>query len=365
MARAAELHDVGKIAIPERVLHKRGALTAVERELIRKHTLIGERILAAAPAMVPVARLVRASHERWDGDGYPDRLSGDEIPIGARIIAVCDAFDAMVSSKPYRRSLDSSQALERASAMLRHAVRSPARRAVLRAGVPAGGRLGRGAPPVAGARRRRSSASRRVTRRPGTRAWNNGLTMPEDGYRPPSCGACAGAWFPTPRAWPSRRQLEAARQAGSVSGRAAPARAPAGVHARAPLRAGRAADGRGLVPRPGDRHRRHRPRRARDLPRARPARRLPDHEPEALPGRRPRVHPPHGERDHRRARRRRHRGRPDRGADRRVDARAAQDRVDRRAREPRRHDARVRDQRQQRPPAVRVDRARAASTTAA
>ena len=87
------------------------ALTAVERELIRKHTLIGERILAAAPAMVPVARLVRSSHERWDGDGYPDRLSGDEIPIGARIIAVCDAFDAMVSSKPYRRSLDSSQAL--------------------------------------------------------------------------------------------------------------------------------------------------------------------------------------------------------------------------------------------------------------
>ena len=112
VARAAELHDVGKIAIPERVLHKRGALTAVERELIRKHTLIGERILAAAPAMVPVARLVRASHERWDGDGYPDRLRGDEIPIGARVIAVCDAFDAMVSKKPYRRSLDSQQALE-------------------------------------------------------------------------------------------------------------------------------------------------------------------------------------------------------------------------------------------------------------
>jgi two-component system, cell cycle response regulator len=111
VARAAELHDVGKIAVPERVLHKRGSLTAVERELIRKHTLIGERILAAAPAMVPVARLVRSSHERWDGDGYPDRLSGAEIPIGARIIAVCDAFDAMVSSKPYRRSLDSSQAL--------------------------------------------------------------------------------------------------------------------------------------------------------------------------------------------------------------------------------------------------------------
>ena len=111
IARAAELHDVGKIAIPERVLRKRGSLTAVELELIRKHTLIGERILAAAPAMVPVARLVRSSHERWDGDGYPDRLGGEEIPLGARIIAVCDAFDAMVSKKPYRRSMDSPQAL--------------------------------------------------------------------------------------------------------------------------------------------------------------------------------------------------------------------------------------------------------------
>ena len=111
VARAAELHDVGKIAIPERVLRKRGALTAVERELIRNHTVVGERILASAPAMVPVARLVRSSHERWDGDGYPDRLKGEEIPLGSRIIAVCDAFDAMVSKKPYRRSLESGEAL--------------------------------------------------------------------------------------------------------------------------------------------------------------------------------------------------------------------------------------------------------------
>ena len=106
IARAAELHDVGKLAIPERLLHKRGELTEPERELMRKHTLIGERILAAAPAMVPVARLVRSSHERWDGSGYPDGLSGEEIPIGARVIAVCDAFDAMVSLKPWRMPLD-------------------------------------------------------------------------------------------------------------------------------------------------------------------------------------------------------------------------------------------------------------------
>ncbi len=112
IARAAELHDVGKIAIPERVLRKRGALTEIEKELMRKHTLIGERILAAAPAMVPVAKLVRSSHERWDGSGYPDRLDGEEIPIGARVIAVCDAFDAMVSQKPYRVPLESGEALE-------------------------------------------------------------------------------------------------------------------------------------------------------------------------------------------------------------------------------------------------------------
>jgi len=111
IARAAELHDVGKIAIPENVLHKRGPLTPVELALMRTHTLIGERILSAAPAMVPVARLVRASHERWDGGGYPDGLSEQEIPQGARIIAVCDAFDAMVSTKAYRCTKTSAEAL--------------------------------------------------------------------------------------------------------------------------------------------------------------------------------------------------------------------------------------------------------------
>ena len=112
VARAAELHDVGKIAIPENVLRKSGPLTQVERELVRTHTLIGERILASAPAMVPVARLVRSSHERWDGGGYPDGLAGEEIPLGARVIAICDAFDAMVSTKPYRTTMESHEALE-------------------------------------------------------------------------------------------------------------------------------------------------------------------------------------------------------------------------------------------------------------
>ncbi len=69
---------------------------------MRRHTIIGERILGAAPALVPVAPIVRSSHERWDGAGYPDGLAGDDIPLGARVVGVCDAFDAMVSDRPYR-----------------------------------------------------------------------------------------------------------------------------------------------------------------------------------------------------------------------------------------------------------------------
>jgi diguanylate cyclase (GGDEF)-like protein len=100
--RAAELHDVGKAAIPEEILDKPGPLDDGEWEFIRRHTVIGERILTAAAALRPVARLVRSSHERWDGKGYPDALAGGEIPLGARIIAVCDAFDAMIRpDRPY------------------------------------------------------------------------------------------------------------------------------------------------------------------------------------------------------------------------------------------------------------------------
>jgi HD-GYP domain-containing protein (c-di-GMP phosphodiesterase class II) len=78
---------------------------------VRKHTLVGERILAAAPALKTVAALVRASHERWDGGGYPDALAGEEIPLGARIVAVCDAFDAMVSDRSYRQAMTTDRAL--------------------------------------------------------------------------------------------------------------------------------------------------------------------------------------------------------------------------------------------------------------
>jgi diguanylate cyclase (GGDEF)-like protein len=109
---AAELHDVGKVAIPDAILEKPAPLDPAEWEFIRRHTIIGERIVAAAPALRPVATLVRSSHERWDGTGYPDHLRGTEIPLGARIVAVCDAFDAMVANRPYRASVEVTLALE-------------------------------------------------------------------------------------------------------------------------------------------------------------------------------------------------------------------------------------------------------------
>jgi diguanylate cyclase (GGDEF)-like protein len=115
---AAQLHDIGKMAIPTAILDKTDPLTDDEWEFIRRHTIVGERILNAAPALADVARLVRSSHERYDGAGYPDALAGEDIPIGSRIIAVCDAFDAMTSDRPYRLAMpprDAMAELERCS----------------------------------------------------------------------------------------------------------------------------------------------------------------------------------------------------------------------------------------------------------
>lgn len=111
IVRAAELHDVGKMAIPDEILHKPGPLTEEEWAFVRQHTIIGERILSAAPALMPVAKIVRASHEHFDGSGYPDGLAGDAIPLGARIVAVCDAFHAMTSSRPYRPPIHAQEAV--------------------------------------------------------------------------------------------------------------------------------------------------------------------------------------------------------------------------------------------------------------
>jgi two-component system cell cycle response regulator len=111
LRHAAALHDIGKMAIPESVLEKPGPLSEAEWDMMRRHTLVGERILSAAPALERSAQLVRWSHERIDGDGYPDGLCGDAIPMGSRIILVADAFDAMTSERSYGRVVCSEEAL--------------------------------------------------------------------------------------------------------------------------------------------------------------------------------------------------------------------------------------------------------------
>jgi diguanylate cyclase (GGDEF)-like protein len=108
---AGELHDIGKVAIPGTILKKGGPLDKEEWAYMRRHTLIGERILAAVPAMQGVATIVRSSHERWDGTGYPDRIGGDSIAIGARVVAVADAFCAMTEDRPYATSRTREEAI--------------------------------------------------------------------------------------------------------------------------------------------------------------------------------------------------------------------------------------------------------------
>jgi HD-GYP domain-containing protein (c-di-GMP phosphodiesterase class II) len=111
LVHAAGLHDVGKMAIPEEILSKPGPLSEDEWVFMRRHTVIGERILGAAPALQRVAAIVRSTHERWDGTGYPDGLHGDEIPLASRVIFICDSFDAMTADRPYRKALSESAAL--------------------------------------------------------------------------------------------------------------------------------------------------------------------------------------------------------------------------------------------------------------
>ena len=112
LRQAASLHDIGKIAVPDAILNKPGRLSPDEWELIRWHTVIGERIVGAAPALAYVAKLIRSSHERHDGSGYPDQLAADDIPLGARIIAVCDAYDAMTSERAYDEPLTPEAAVQ-------------------------------------------------------------------------------------------------------------------------------------------------------------------------------------------------------------------------------------------------------------
>ena len=111
VVRAAELHDVGKVAIPDAILQRTSPLGEDEWSFIRRHTTIGERIVATAPALAEVALIIRSHHERWDGAGYPDRLAKEQIPLEARIVAVCDAFTAMTSERPYRQAASRAAAL--------------------------------------------------------------------------------------------------------------------------------------------------------------------------------------------------------------------------------------------------------------
>jgi diguanylate cyclase (GGDEF)-like protein len=108
---AALLHDIGKVGVPDEILHKPGKLDEREWQIMRQHPVIGERILRAIPGFGAIARMVRHEHERWDGGGYPDGLSGTAIPVGSRIILACDAYHAMTSDRPYRKAMPHPRAM--------------------------------------------------------------------------------------------------------------------------------------------------------------------------------------------------------------------------------------------------------------
>jgi HD-GYP domain-containing protein (c-di-GMP phosphodiesterase class II) len=110
---AAHLHDLGKIGVPDQILHKPGPLDETEWSIMREHPVWGARALEAIPGFHHASRAVRHHHERWDGTGYPDGLAGEDIPIGARVIAVCDAYEAMTATRPYRPALAEPLARER------------------------------------------------------------------------------------------------------------------------------------------------------------------------------------------------------------------------------------------------------------
>jgi putative nucleotidyltransferase with HDIG domain len=104
------LHDVGKLAIPDSILFKPGPLTTEERALMSRHTIVGAEIMRDIEFLAEASQVVRSHHERWDGDGYPDGLAGEQIPLNARVFAVADVFDALTTNRPYRVALSFEQA---------------------------------------------------------------------------------------------------------------------------------------------------------------------------------------------------------------------------------------------------------------
>jgi HD-GYP domain-containing protein (c-di-GMP phosphodiesterase class II) len=109
---AGLLHDIGKIGVSELILNKPGRLTPAEFDEIKKHPTLGANIIADVPFLRPLVPMVLHHHEFFDGNGYPSGIKGDQIPFGARILSVADAYEAMTSDRPYRRSLSAQAALE-------------------------------------------------------------------------------------------------------------------------------------------------------------------------------------------------------------------------------------------------------------
>ena len=112
LGQAAMLRDVGKIGLPDTLLQKRGALDDQEQKRMQRHTVLGEQIMAPLRSTAALLPIIRHHHERMDGRGYPDGLAGDQIPLGARIVAIADAYNAMLSSRPYRPALTPEKALQ-------------------------------------------------------------------------------------------------------------------------------------------------------------------------------------------------------------------------------------------------------------
>lgn len=110
--RAALLHDIGMIAVPDTILHQPRSLTPAEFAQVKTHTIVGAELCRALPDGDTVAAIVRSHHERWHGGGYPDGLGGCAIPLGARIVAVADAFDTLTTDRPYRSALTTNGALD-------------------------------------------------------------------------------------------------------------------------------------------------------------------------------------------------------------------------------------------------------------
>ncbi len=111
VALAGQLHDIGKVAIPDAILQKPGPLTEEEWEQMRRHSIVGEEVISCIPSLRPLAPVIRAHHERWDGQGYPDHLQGEQIPLAARLIAVVDSYTVMITDRPYQLARPQAAAL--------------------------------------------------------------------------------------------------------------------------------------------------------------------------------------------------------------------------------------------------------------